>query len=241
MNEHSPYMEPGDPAPKNSSGCLPLGAILGGMAVFLVAGMLKSAFLMALAMGEMFVAGAVMMMQAERQKHHRSYAMAILFLLLGVAMAVGGCYSRFAPASMREVFDPYIANGFIGVFPLIGILLIVGKILSIRRKKRICTEQVYAECVRLERSRSHKHRNSYTPVWSYYHDGEQREIRDNTFSNVGNPRVGESREIWIDPEYHEMYYEPQRERSGLILSCVLGGIFLVISGFIIVMLIVSNG
>ena len=86
-------------------------------------------------------------------------------------------------------------------------------------KKRYCTERVEALCTDLIRKRS-RH-VVYTPVYEYFSGGTTHQIRDSIAMNYANPKIGDTRVIYIDPQYHDEMLDPKRYFFFLLLPGVM--------------------
>ncbi|MBO4867540.1 MAG: DUF3592 domain-containing protein [Ruminococcus sp.] len=93
--------------------------------------------------------------------------------------------------------------GFGMIFFISGSMIFWTSLFSEISKKKICTQPVMAVCHDLHVSHSRDSDGSssttYSPVWRYYFDGNYYEHHESSSSNVDVPRVGEQREIMVDP------------------------------------------
>ena len=60
-------------------------------------------------------------------------------------------------------------------------------------------------------------------------------ISNSTYSNKGNPKAGEVREIFINPDKLGGYYDPQRSGSISISMIILGSFFIAMGILLLVL------
>ena len=232
--EQSPYNSSSPEPKQDNTGCGPIIVILVGIVILLIASAIHSSWLAAIDMGAIMLACGVMAVQNQSGRHRKRYGFPALFLGIGTALTLDGFYELLAPPALREWAAGYRDYVLFGLIFLVGGGLMISQIVSMLWKKKICNVVVSAECVELRRSRSSRKR-LYTPVWSYWYDGQQHEIHDSSYSNYSQPAVGEMREIGIDPEYHEIYYDAKRERGHLIFRSLIGLFFIGMGIFMMIL------
>ncbi|SFB76858.1 DUF3592 domain-containing protein [Ruminococcus albus] len=100
-------------------------------------------------------------------------------------------------------------------------------------KKKICTQPVMAVCHDLHVSHSRDSdghsSTTYSPVWRYYFNGNYYEHHESGSSNIDVPRMGEQREIMIDPNDPLTIY--RKSTSKMLFLLVFGLVFMAVPLF----------
>lgn len=117
------------------------------------------------------------------------------------------------------------------IFPVIGALLIIFEILTIRRKKKLCTEKVQARCSGVERRRSGKGGSTYRPKYEFYYNDVYYSVVTDSASSTRPPVVGEICDLMIDPTDPKYFYEVGRFKKENRMTFILGGFFIIIGVF----------
>ena len=211
-------------------GKLLLILILSGFIIFIFGGIKNQPWLSIEAMGCMFVAVTATSIKQNRKKLKGSVGTYMLFSCVGLAMMIGALVFRFSDGLRQTMSD----NPSMIIGPLciaIGAIIIFSNVLTAIMNRKNCTVKVMAKCISLDASHSNKS-TTYAPVYEYEYGGQMRTVRGNEYSNFGNPKLGEVREIYIEPETHSCYYEPKRELKGMIFKGLFS-LFFVVIGFVI--------
>lgn len=113
------------------------------------------------------------------------------------------------------------------IFTAAGALMIVMPFVKRHFMLKKCTEVVMARCIYLDSHISRDDHGStrvYAPKWEYYFGGMVYQHQESTYSNVGVPRLGDEREIYVDPYDPNTIY--RKDRSISILVLIIGAVFL---------------
>ena len=151
----------------------------------------------------------------------------LLFLVCGIGMLVYGIFMRVGSQEAKAAFDSLNDVLAVGSIILVGAGMIVGSFVSKSINKKRFTHKLEAKCIEL---RSPRFDNTVpiklSPVYEYYLNGEYKRVMNGVYSNKGYPEVGETREIYINPEIPDDYFEPIMSRSITIFLCILGTFFI---------------
>ncbi len=78
------------------------------------------------------------------------------------------------------------------------------------------------------------------PIYEFYYEGGLYRITENIFTNFGNPKLDDERELYVDTESLDQIYEPIRADVINKMTGILGGIFAAMSLFDLYMVYVVN-
>lgn len=79
----------------------------------------------------------------------------------------------------------------------------------------------------------------YSPVYTYYVDGEIYTSHNDTYSSNYNYRRGQTVQLFCDPDDPETFYAPEDSTSTIltVVFCGIGGLFVVIATVFIILLV----
>ena len=78
------------------------------------------------------------------------------------------------------------------------------------------------------KSRYHKGSRTYCPIYEIYFRDEMIQICNNVYTNMNHIEVGETREVYVNPENPQEFYEPKEEKDLVIFLYVLGSACVII-------------
>ncbi len=184
------------------------------------------------AFGVCFTSAGVMMLVQNKKKQLFG---SVLFLLIGLGMVIVPLifkYQQTHPAAAPLIGEEIVPILMLGLFVLIGGGMAIGSICSFFSKKGRCSEPVQVTCIALNKRRSSKGNTLYAPVWEYYYNGQVYRKADSTASNVGYPRIGDTRNYMVNPNDPEDLFNPSP--AGTIGMVLFGAIF---GGFPLMMML----
>ena len=151
----------------------------------------------------------------------------VLALLCGIGLIAFGVFEKVGSTEAKDAFYLYKDILAIGSIILVGIGLIVGPFIVTRYFRNKFTQKVEAKCIEI---RTPRYGSGVpviiTPVYEYCYNGQYQRVMKEVYSNKANPEVGETREIYINPDIPGDYYEPNMSRSNYLLFCKLGVFFI---------------
>ena len=105
----------------------------------------------------------------------------------------------------------------------IGVGMIVWGIIMCRKTDEDCTEVIMATCVGIQ-EKKHDGIMLECPVYEIDFQGETLQICNNYYTNQNTVTVGEQRELHINPENPNNYYEGKKDNSMWIGIALFGGV-----------------
>ena len=175
--------------------------------------------------GGLFLFISIMFLIEEMKKKKKRIAFLMIFFVVGLILFAVGLLMRFARGEFLDtllLYKQFLSFMVVGGVGLTAILAIP---YSIIRKKKYCTYKVSAQVVDILSDHSDD-TTVYCPIYEFYYNGEPHRIKNNLYSNTGVPDIGEFREIYVDIENMDEYYEPKSVIKSSILYAVVGGVFL---------------
>lgn len=206
---------------KEKRGCIVLAVIL--LIVLLIAHkILHTKWMAACAFGTMFLFCGIAIAKQERKSPKPQWRLPVLCFSISAVSIVSGFLQLLSSVFHIEVLpnDKRFGDCTTAVlFLAAGIGILAYLAAGLVHKKRYCTERVEALCTDLIRKRS-RH-TVYVPVYEYFSGGTTHQIRDSIAMNYANPKIGDTRVIYIDPQYHDEMLDPKRYFFFLLLPGVM--------------------
>ena len=203
----------------------------------IVAAKMDLGWLIGVIAGVMFSYVGIKVLVKDIKNGHGVSYIPVVAGLCGIGLLAWGIFNLIGSASMKESFETAgnMALPFISI--AIGLIIIVGSIISGNSSKKKFTVPVQATCIELRSPRTgHSVPARLSPVYEYWYNGEMRRVTNNSFSNRGNPRAGEVREIFVSQSGEYGYYDPIRTNRNIIGASLLGAFFIAM-GTIVVALV----
>ncbi len=136
------------------------------------------------------------------------------------------------------------------VFMLIGVVFLavgIGFVIYANNMKNKCTLEVTAVVSDIL-SKEERHENDdgyttyttvYTPVYTYYANGQMYTSHSNTYSSNSSYRRGQTVQLFCDPDDPITFYSPKDTTSTIltVVFCGIGGLFIVIATVFIILLV----
>lgn len=190
--------------------------------------------LMVAIVGHYFVVfGVIGIISSIRSKSFQPFL--LLFPLVGGGCIAGALIWQYGSEELlvkAEAMLPYL---FICLFMVIGAFMIFGAYLSSRRKQKVCNYYITATCVDVKTQYDDGTR-TYCPVYEIYFRNETQTICNNVYTNIDHVGVGDRRELYLNPDNPEEFYEPIAERKTKIFIYVLGSSFVFISALALIIM-----
>ena len=152
----------------------------------------------------------------------------LVMLLGGLGMMIYGIADKFHGISIPDIPDAVM----LGLFVFLGLALCIIPSLSYAKNLKRLTETVEGRCVQLQSA--HGSPRKKRPIYSFVYRGSEYIVYKNVYSNRGNPKLDEVRELLIDPEDPQNnWVDPISSRSLRIGLALIGLIFLIVAGIAI--------
>ena len=160
----------------------------------------------------------------------------LIFPLVGIACMAGGCIFQFGSEKVIKYVNNALPYLLLSVFLIVGVSMIVITYVGSKRRHERCNYCIPATCVDLK-SQYDEGTRTYCPVYEVYFRGETLLLSNHLFSNVNRIKVGETREIYLNPEKPTDFYEPKEEKATNLFMFFMGGMFTAAAVFALVMMI----
>lgn len=220
-----PGHEPEQPkyTKKEKRGCAVLLIIL-LVLLLIVHKILHTKWIAACAFGTVFFFCGTALAKQERRLPKPQYRLPVVCFSVSAVCIVSGILTMLSSVFGIELLpgDKRFSDCAAAViFLVIGIGILAYLAAGLIHKKRYCTERVEALCTDLIQRKTRQHM-TYTPVYEYFYGGTTHQVRDSTATDSAVPHIGETRVIYIDPEYHDEMLDPKRQLRAVLLPAVFG-------------------
>jgi len=167
-------------------------------------------------------------------KSHSFKPIILLFPLIGICAMIGGCIYQFGTEEIIKQLEKILPDLILGAFIACGAVIVVVTYLNASKKKKNCTLCVNAKIVdKLVHVRDGATVTS--PVYEVYYRGEMQRLCDQVFTNMDKCEIGDVREIYINPDRPDEFYDPKIAFAGNAIAYVIGFAFFGFSIFGILM------
>ena len=147
----------------------------------------------------------------------------VLCFAIGIIFAAGSILTLLSDVFGMDLMPSDKSGGRTNyIFMIaIGVGIIVFCVTGYIHKKRCCTMLVDAVCIDIQKS--HRVRGMMqTPIYEIYYGGVPYHVADRIGSDAALPHVGESRQLYVDPDDLNEVFDPKRYLRMLVLPCVIG-------------------
>lgn len=172
-------------------------------------------------------------------KEKKFQPITLIFPLLGIGCMVAGFIFQFGSEAVIKQANELLPYLFLSLFVIIGAAMVIITFFSSKRKHEVCTYCITGTCVELKSQYDDGYR-TYCPVYEVYFRGEMVQISNNFYSNMHRVEVGETREIYINPENPSEFFEPREEKSTRRFLYILGTLFVIVGAFGLTMFIATK-
>ncbi len=160
----------------------------------------------------------------------------LLFPLVGIGAIAGGIIIQYGSEELKKRCVDALPTIFIMLFIVIGICLIIGGLYSSLYLKLTCTEYVNAECIEVRKQFNSNNGEAYCPVYSFSYNGQSYKVCNDMYTNMYVPALGESYELYINPNKPMKFYEPLRVKSTGLFMVILGVVIVCFMVFVLFMM-----
>ena len=155
----------------------------------------------------------------------------LIFPVAGIGCIVGGAIYQFGAETVIAKAEKMLPYLFAAIFLIAGIIIVTGRFIRLRKKKRLCTVPVTATCVDIAYHFRRGHR-SMCPTYEIFFLDETIRICNNTYTSMNDLTVGEKRVVNVDPSDPHNFYEAKEEEISGVISNIIG-IGFILSGILI--------
>ncbi|MBO4243321.1 MAG: DUF3592 domain-containing protein [Clostridiales bacterium] len=160
----------------------------------------------------------------------------VIAVIAGAAMIFFSVVGKFFP-DLKESMG---AKGYGVVMIVIGLFAMIYPFVYSSYVRKKYTETVEATVIRVDvsysrSSRGHRTR-TYRPVYQFTYSGREYEVMEGLYSSGAHPMVGEIRELHIDEEDPNRFFDIKQMRSKSAFSVMIAvavivfGVFMVVVG-----------
>ncbi|MBQ7766445.1 MAG: hypothetical protein IJ397_06365 [Lachnospiraceae bacterium] len=145
----------------------------------------------------------------------------LIFPIVGIVAIVGSCIYQFGSEVMMDMVEKSIPYLILGVFFIVGmILVIVAFRIAVGQKNR-CTEPVVATCVEVLEKYSVEGGQLLCPVYEINYGMNKIQICNNVYMSDRDVCVGDCKDLYINPDNPQEFYEG---KIHLKTAFVVGGL-----------------
>lgn len=211
-----------------------LGLLMGGFfgilfLMFIVSKIPSLAWTLGILFGLLFIGGGVLFLKGAKKVN----MLPILLIIIGSASIVLTVISKFVP-DIKEKYGTQMFS--IGAICL-GLFVLGYPIIELIHAKTKYKEIVEATVVRVDSRRSHgkHHTRTYRPVYEFTYSGRTYTVKEDVFTSGRHPMVGEIRDLAIDENDPEVFYDFRSMSQKLVGTSVFGVAAIAVGVIIMVM------
>lgn len=160
----------------------------------------------------------------------------LIFPLVGLGMMAGGYVLMVGNQKALAMMEYYLPYLFLGVFFVVGASVVVSATCKHRKRLRDCDYVITATCVEIA-SRWHKGKRTFCPIYEIYFREQNIRLCSHTYSSANRMEVGERKELHINSENPEEFYEETEEKQFLTIALIIGIMFMGMSGLALFMML----
>ncbi|MBQ8728077.1 MAG: hypothetical protein IJY83_06290 [Oscillospiraceae bacterium] len=153
-------------------------------------------------------------------KNKKFNPIALVFAIVGIAGIVATLILYFGAETMISFLDKNMPYILMTIFLIVGIILVIVAVSKYFGRKKRCSYMVTAKCIELREMANDGHMLA-CPVYEIYYDGRTIKLCDDVYSNNLDVRVGDEKEIMINPDKPTEYFAPEEMAAS---SIIIGGI-----------------
>lgn len=171
--------------------------------------------------------------------HGKEKLLAVPFLLTGICCVVIPFFMMNPELLSKEVdWDYIIAVLMLLAFLIAGLCTAIIPIIKRKHLEKVCTYEVDATIIGHNTTISDKGNTLYAPIYSFWYNGQTREIATDFYTNVGVKEPGTKVTLKINPEKPEEFFN---EKSKGYLIAVFVGIFISCLILPLIIYVLKNG
>lgn len=157
-------------------------------------------------------------------KNKKANPIIFVFPVVGLICIIATIINYFGSEAVISFIDKNMPSILMTLFLIVGILLVIVAVSKYFGRKKRCSYAVTAKCVEL-RERAGEGQMLACPVYEICYNGETIRLCDDVYSNNLDVRVGDEKEIMINPDKPTEYFSAEEMMAS---SMIIGGIGLAI-------------
>ena len=199
--------------------------VLSFAAIFYTAENSEMSWLMPVIFGQYFLGfGLFITFGATNRK--KSFPVGLVLMILGAAvLGFSLCYHYGNDSIKENILERLLPLSLCAVFFLVGLVGVICTAFRPARLKRRFTLPVNAVCVDILSRRGSNGGRVYCPVYAAFVGGKEVTIQRNVYTNIGVPKIGDERQLFISEKGEDGFYDPKSDSKITILLYVIFGMF----------------
>ncbi len=162
-------------------------------------------------------------------KNKKVNPITFVFPVVGLICIIVTLINYFGSENIMTFIDENMPYILMSLFLVVGIVLVAVALSRYFGRKKRCSYSVTAKCTELRERADNGHMMA-CPVYEIWYNGEVIKLCDDVYSNNIDVKVGDEKEIMINPDKPKEYFSPE---DMLGSSLVIG-----IIGFVIVLVMI---
>lgn len=159
-----------------------------------------------------------------------------VFPVVGLICIIATIIKYFGSEAVMSFVEKNMPYILMSLFLIVGIVLVIVAVSKYFGRKKRCSYMVTAKCVELRETANDGHMLA-CPVYEIYYDGRIIKLCDDVYSNNLDVRVGDEKEIFINPDKPTEYFAPEEMAAS---SIIIGGIGIAIVLVMIFALVMTD-
>lgn len=171
-------------------------------------------------------------------KNKQFQPITVVFPVVGIGMILGAFIAQFGSESVVAFAEANLPYLFLFILLCIGIALLVAAFGRARKKHGRCTYAISGTCVEVD-VRWENRRRCYCPTYEVYFQEEMIRLCNHEYTNRNPIKVGDRRELFLNPKKPTEFYEITEEKLAVRALCLLGAMCVAVSilGFVMTMFV----
>lgn len=162
-------------------------------------------------------------------KNKKVNPITFVFPVVGLICIIATLINYFGSENIMTFIDENIPYILMALFLVVGIVLVAVALSRYFGRKKRCSYSVTAKCTEL-RERADNGQMMACPVYEIWYNGEVIKLCDDVYSNNIDVKVGDEKEIMINPDKPTEYFSAAEMTASAI---IIGGI-----GFAIILVMI---
>ena len=172
-------------------------------------------------------------------KNKKVNPITFVFPVVGLICIIATLILYFGAETMISFLDKNMPYILMTLFLIVGIILVIVAVSKYFGRKERCSYLVTAKCIELRETANDGHMLA-CPVYEIYYNGETIKLCDDVYSNNLDVRVGDEKELLINPDKPTEYFAPEEMAASSIIIGGIGFAIILVMIFAIVMMAIPE-
>lgn len=169
-------------------------------------------------------------------KNKKVNPITFVFPVVGLICIIATIIKYFGSEAVMSFVEKNMPYILMSLFLIVGIILVIVAVSKYFGRKKRCSYMVTAKCVELRETANDGHMLA-CPVYEIYYEGRIIKLCDDVYSNNLDVKVGDEKEIMINPDKPTEYFAPEEMAAS---SIIIGGIGIAIVLVMIFALVMTD-